>query len=523
MPLFKFSVMVNHSDDNKRIAKNTIYLYLRLIVSILIGLYTSRAFLDALGVEDYGVYNVVGGFVMMLSVFTASITSAAQRFITYAIGKKDVDNLKKTFSTFASLYIIIAIVIFLIGESLCYVVMEHLIQIPEHRLSAGYWVYHLSLLAFSINLMAIPYTASVIAHERMNFFAFVSIGESVFKLVIVFLLYTTPFDRLIVYAALVCGIGITIRLIYGFYCRRHFSETRFKFGIDKGIFKEVFSYSVWVIIGSSSAIFKEQGVNVVINMFCGVLMNAARGVSVQVSNIINNFSASIGQAISPQITKSYAAGELERSIRLTFLLAKVQGVLLLLLSLPIIIETHFLLSIWLVDVPDYAVIFTQWGLILCIARTLDASVVPLNLATGKVKWVQITAGGVMLLNLPLSYVALKMGFEPVSTMVIGVVLEFIVLYIVTLFLRKNAQFPVFAFFKNSIVPVVFAGLFAAIIPLLIHQEMEYGLIRFVVVGFVCVFTVAGMSFLIVFNKSEKKYVVNLVTNKIRNIRNGNHR
>ena len=211
--------MVNHSDDNKRIAKNTIYLYLRLIVSILIGLYTSRAFLDALGVEDYGVYNVVGGFVMMLSVFTASITSAAQRFITYAIGKKDVDNLKNTFSTFASLYIIVAIVIFLIGESLCYVVLEHLIEIPEHRLSAAYWVYHLSLLAFSINLMAIPYTASVIAHERMNFYAFVSIGESVFKLVIVFFLYTTSFDRLIVYAALLCGVGITVRLIYGAYCR----------------------------------------------------------------------------------------------------------------------------------------------------------------------------------------------------------------------------------------------------------------------------------------------------------------
>ena len=513
----------NHNLDNKRIAKNTIYLYLRLLVSMLIGLYTSRAILDALGVEDYGVYNVVGGFVSMLSVFTASITSAAQRFITYAIGKNDEDNLRKTFSTFATLYILVALFIFLLGESLCGVVMEHLIKIPEGRLQAGYWVYHFSLLAFSINLMAIPYTASVIAHEKMNFYAFVSIGESLFKLVIVFLLYTTSFDRLIVYAALLCGVGITIRLIYGFYCRRQFFEARFKFGIDKGIFKEVFSYSVWVIIGSSSAIFKEQGVNVVINIFCGVLMNAARGVSVQVSNIINNFSASIGQAITPQITKSYAAGELERSIRLTFILAKVQGVLLLLLSLPIIIETDFILNIWLVDVPDYAVTFTQWGLILCIARTLDGSVVPLNLATGKVKWVQITAGGVMLLNLPLSYLALKLGFEPVSTMIIGVVIEFIVLYIVTLFLRKNAQFPVINFFKSSIFTVIVAGLLAAIIPLFIHQRMEYGLVRFLVVGVVSVITVAGVSFLIVFNKQEKKYVVNMIINKVKNIRNEHNR
>ncbi len=514
--------MENHSDDNKRIVKNTIYLYIRLIISILIGLYTSRAFLDALGVEDYGIYNVVGGFVTMLSVFTASITSAAQRFITYALGKKDEDNLKKTFSTFASLYIIVAVFIFLLGESLSGVVMEHLLKIPEESVAAGYWVYHLSLLAFSINLMAIPYTATVIAYERMNFYALVSIGESVFKLVIVFLLYTTSYDRLIVYAALLCAVSVTIRFIYSFYCRRHFAESKFKFGIDKGVFKEVFSYSVWVIIGSSSAIFKEQGVNVVINMFCGVLMNAARGVSVQVSNIINNFSASLGTAISPQITKSYAAGVLDRAIRLTFLLAKVQGVLLLLLSLPIIIETEFLLDLWLVDVPDYAVIFTRWGLILCIARTLDGSVVPLNLATGKVKWVQITAGGVMLLNLPLSYVALMMGFEPVSTMVIGVIIEFIVLYIVTLFLRINANFPVWAFFKESIISVVLTGLLAASVPVLIHLKLDYGIVRFLVVGVVSVIMVALVSFLIVFNRTEKNYGIELVKSKIKSIRNGNH-
>ena len=514
--------MENHSDDNKRIVKNTIYLYIRLIISILIGLYTSRAFLDALGVEDYGIYNVVGGFVTMLSVFTASITSAAQRFITYALGKEDEDNLKKTFSTFASLYIIVAIFIFLLGESLSGVVMEHLLKIPEDRVSAGYWVYHLSLLAFSINLMAIPYTASVISHERINFYALISIGESVFKLVIVFLLYTTTYDRLIVYATLLCAVSVTIRFIYSVYCRRHFAEAKYKFGIDKGVFKDVFSYSVWVIIGSSSAVFKEQGVNVVINMFCGVLMNAARGVSVQVSNIVNNFTASLGTAISPQITKSYAAGELDRSIRLTFLLAKVQGVLLLLLSLPVIIETDYLLNLWLVDVPDYAVTFTRWGLILCIARTLDGAVVPLNLATGKVKWVQITAGCVMLLNLPLSYIALKMGFEPVSTMVIGVVIEFVVLYIVTLFLRKNANFPVWAFFKESIISVVLTGLLAASVPVLIHIKLDYGLVRFIVVGVVSVIMVALVSSLVVFKKSERKYSIGLIKSKIKSKRNGIH-
>ncbi len=515
--------MSNYAGDNKRIAKNTIYLYLRLIVSLVISLYTSRAFLDALGVEDYGVYNVVGGFVTMLAVFTASITSAAQRFITYAIGAKDEEHLKKTFSTFASLYILIAIFIFLLGESLCGVVMEHLIKIPESRLQAGYWVYHLSLLAFSISLMAIPYTAAVIAYERMNFYALVSIGESFLKLVIVFLLYTTHHDRLIVYAALLCGLGVTSRFIYGLYCKRHFTETHFKFKIDKGVFKEVFSYSVWVIIGSSSAVFKEQGVNMVINVFYGVLMNAARGVSVQVTNVINNFASSIGTSITPQITKSYASGDRERAIRLTFLLAKAQGVLLLLMSIPIIIEADFLLDLWLKEVPEYAVVFTRWGLVLCIARVLDGAVVPLNLATGKVKWVQITAGGVMLLNLPLSYLALKMGFEPVSTMVIGVVIEFVVLYVVTLFLKRNAQFPVTSFFMNSIISVVVAGVLSSLIPILIHRHMETGLLRFIIVGLTSVSLVGLVSFFVVLNKSEKRYSIELVTNKLRNLKNGYHR
>lgn len=514
--------MPAHTDDNKRIAKNTAYLYLRLIVSMLIGLYTSRAILDALGVEDYGVYNVIGGFVSMLSVFTASITSAAQRFITFAIGKNDKDNLKKTFSTFASLYIVLALFIFVLGESLSSVVMEHLLKIPEGRIQAGYWVYHLTILAFSIGMTIIPYTATVIAYERMDFYAIISIGDSFLKLVIVWLLYATKSDRLIVYAALLCGVGIINRCIYSLYCRKNFDETRFRFGINKGVFKEVFSYSVWVIIGSSSAVFKEQGVNLVINYFCGVLMNAARGVSVQVSGVVNNFSASIGTAITPQITKSYAAGERDRAIRLTFLLAKVQGTLLLFLSLPLIIEANYVLSVWLKDVPDYAVIFTQWGLVLCLARTLDGSVVPLNLATGKVKWVQITAGGIMLLNLPLCFIALKMGYEPVNTMIIGVIIEFVVLYIVTLFLKKNAGFPVLSFFKNAIIVVVITGIVSSIVPVYIHRNMEEGFLRFIIVGLVCVMMLLLCSYIIVFNKQEKKYVRDMVVSKIKLKNNESH-
>ena len=278
--------MADNTSDNRRMAKNTVYLYLRMLITLAISLYTSRAFLDALGVEDYGIYDVVGGFVTIFSVLVGSLRSAAQRFITFSLGAGDITEQKKTFATFESLFLIMAVILFLVIEIVGLTSLDSVLNIPQERLDVAYFVFHCSTITFVINLIAVPYNSAVLAHERMNFFALVSIGESFARLGLAFLLYWTDFDHLIVYSVVLCLISICIRLLYSIYCKKHFDETRVKLSIDKDIFKKVFSYSVWVTIGTSSAVFKEQGVNLVINSFFGVAMNAARGISNHISGVV---------------------------------------------------------------------------------------------------------------------------------------------------------------------------------------------------------------------------------------------
>lgn len=510
--------MTKYSENGKRIAKNTFYLYIRMIVSLVISLYTSRVFLEALGVEDYGIYNIVGGFVALLAILTNTIRSAAQRFITYALGEGDFEKLKNTFSTFKTLYLLIGVAIFSIGEIFGFLFLEKLLVLPINRLDAAYFVFHCSLLIFVIHLVTIPFHASVIAHEKMNFFAIVSIVESLLKLLIAYLLFVSPFDTLKTYGFLLCVVCFFVLFVNYLYCRLKFLETGGSLRIHYSIFKEVLSYSTWVIIGSSSSIVKEQGVNIVINNFWGVAINAAKGVSMQVEHAVNMFSSNIGTAISPQITKSYASGDTERAIRLTFMMAKVQGVLLLFLCIPLITEADFVLSLWLKDVPDHAVLFTKWVLVLCIARTLDASVVPLHLAIGKQKYIQLVCGGTMLLNLPLSYFVLFMGADPVSTVIVGIVIEFIVLFFVTLFLKRYVDFPIWSFFLHSVFSVAVVGFVTLLLLDLIISVLSQGVVRFLIVGLLSSLMVSVTAYYLTLNTNEREIIKGFVIKKIKNIR-----
>ena len=470
--------------------------------------------MEALGVEDYGIYNIVGGFVSLLGIFTNTIRSAAQRFITYALGQRDLERLRQTFSTFVTLYLYVAIIIFVLGEIFGFFFLDKILVIPEERIQAANFVFHCSLIAFVINLVAIPYNACVIAHEKMNFFAIISISESLFKLLIAYLLFVSTFDTLKTYAMLLCILSVLIAVIYWLFCYFSFLETRGPLRIIKSIFKEVFSYSIWVVIGSSSAVVKEQGVNIVINNFWGVAMNAAKGISVQVDHVVNMFASNIGTAISPQITKSYASGDTNRAIKLTFLMAKLQGILLLYLCLPLIIEADFILSLWLKEVPEHAVLFTQWILILCIARTLDSSVVPLHLAIGKQKYIQLVCGGTMLLNLPISYILLWIGADPVSTIIAGIIIEFLVLFLVTLLLKRYVSFPVKDFFLHSILSVILVGLFDILFLYFITYYIQASFLRFMTICLISTLLISIAAYTFALNKKEKEFVVTVIRNKV---------
>lgn len=503
--------------SNRRIVKNTTFLYIRMIISLCISLYTSRAILEALGVEDYGIYNVVAGFVSMLSLFTGTITSACQRFITFEIGAGNTNKLQDTFSTFVNLLIVLGIVILIVGELIGYAALNKYLVIPPERFDAALFVFHCSLLTFVINLISLPYTATILAYEHINFFAILSIGESVFRLIaVLLLLYVLSCDNLKCFAFMLVVIAVILRGVNGIYCSKMFKSITHQWLINKEILKRVFTYSFWVTIGASSAILKEQGVNVIINIFFGVLLNAARGVSMQVYGVVSQFANNIGTAVTPQITKSYASGDVNRSIKLTFLLAKSQGLLLFIVSLPLILETEYILGIWLKEVPASACLFTRWALILCLARTLENTHGPLFLATGNVRNLQIVGGGVMLLNVPLCYAAFKLGFEPISSMIIGVILEILVMFVAFVFLKKMVGFPLVEFYTKVILPFFSVIFLSSIIPGYVRfYLMEESFIRLLIVGILSVMCSLILSWYIVLNNNEKSMLLTMVKSKLK--------
>lgn len=508
--------MAETSGNNKKIAKNTVILYIRMILSLCISLYTSRAVLDALGVEDYGIYNIVGGFVSILSIITSSLVMGAQRFITFELGRNDFNRLHKTFSTFVSLFLFLSAALFIVAAIFGKPLIENFLVIPEQRLQSALFVFYCSLAAFCINLISIPYNACVLAHEKMDFYAVVSIGESIMRLAVVLSLVYSPFDKLNTYAALLVLVGTISRIIYGIYCSRNFKETRDSLHLDKSILKEILSFSLWMALGGIVVVAKEQGVNVVINLFCGVTINAARGISMQVSGMLNQFASSLASAINPQITKSYAEGNFDRSVYLTFLLTKAQGILLLLLVVPLYFEMDFILGLWLKEVPYYTSIFAKWVLITTYLTTIRNTYGTLYLAIGDVKTLQWTTSLLYILILPLSYLALKIGMEPVSTMQITAIVEIITFVASYAYMSYKFSFPFLKYLKTVILPLIaICGVCSGVIYLLKSNIQCNAIIEFFIIGFVSVVITVASSYLFLLTDKEKQGVATIVNRKLK--------
>ena len=480
-----------------------------MIINMVIAIYTSRVVLDVLGVDDYGIYNVVGGFVAMLAIITSSLTSAATRFITVGIGEGNSEKLGRIYSMLILIFGVISFLILLFGEIFGIFFLDEYLIIPENRLNSAHIVFHCSVLAFITNLLSIPNTAIITAHEKMDFLAFISICQSFLKLLIVLLLYYYPYDRLIVYAILLLVVEILVRILYGVYCTLHFRESRFKFVWDVLLLKRIFGYSIWASVGSSSSIIKSQGVNVLINMFFGVAMNAARGISMQIFSLINQFSRSVGMAISPQIMKSFARGERSRAFNLTLLQGKAQGIMILFIALPILLETDYILELWLKEVPVYASIFTKWVVILVFAQTLQNTHTPVFLANGNIMLLEIIAGGLMMLNLPISYCFLKLGYPPYVTVQIGIVIEIICTIIIFSYLKHLISFPMEKFFKDVYIPLIIVSWCVYIILFYIRKYMEPCFLRLLLVITISVFSTLLFSYLIVFSRHERNIVLHL--------------
>ena len=475
-----------HAENTKRIAKNTLMLYVRTLFTMLVSLYTSRMILNTLGVSDFGIINVVGGVVGMFSVISGSLASSISRFITFELGHGDFNKLKQIFSTSVNIQIGISLIIVILAECIGVWFINHKLNIPEGRLIAANWVFQCSLLSFVIGLISVPYNACIIAHERMSAFAYISILETILKLVIVYMLFISPYDKLISYSILFVIVAIIIRLIYGWYCHNHFAECHYKFVYDKSLIKEMSGFAGWSFFGNGAYMLNTQGVDMLINIFFGVTLNAAKGVASQVQNAVMQFVGNFTVALNPQITKSYASGDREYMNKLVCRGARFSYFLLLIFTVPIVCEADYILHLWLKTVPEYAPIFLRLMLFGTLMTLLGGTMYTAILATGKIRKYQLAVTIVGCFVFPLTWLAFRIGLPPETTYYIYIVI-YLLLVFVRLYMAKGLlNFPVQLYLFDVVFRVVIVSVVAFILPLIVIRYLEPSFLR------LCVSCIIGL-------------------------------
>lgn len=492
-------------------------LYFRMMLIMGVTLYTSRVVLEVLGVEDFGIYNVVGGVVVMFGFLNSAMSSATQRFLSFELGREDYNQLKKVFSLSVTIHVLIACVIFILAETIGLWFLNVKLTIPPERMEAANWVYQFSIFAFMVNVLAVPYNAVIISHERMKVYAYVSILEVILKLVIVFALQWFGFDKLKLYAVLTFVISFIIRIVYQIYCKRKFKECRWKFVWDKALFKTMFGFASWNIIGNFAFVFRNQGSNILLNIFFGPAVNAARGIAYQLDAAVEMFIANFQTAMNPQIIKSYAAKDFDYSMKLIYQGSKYTFYLMLFLSLPILMQTDYVLSLWLKKTPDYTVIFVQIILINGLVDSLSNSLKTIVKASGKVSFYMVVQGGVYLLALPVIYLFLKWDYSPVSSIVVlaGFTLigTFVRLWLVR---RVVPEFSVRQFLREVIVNAILVGGLAALVSFALHRfphQITFLWAFLFVLGDLII--IASVVWNIGMGKKEKSLVINYLKNRFR--------
>ncbi|MBO1366912.1 hypothetical protein [Vibrio cholerae] len=471
---------MSNTSNNHRIFKNTLFLYFRMLLTLGGTLYSSRVVLNNLGVEDFGIYNVVGGVVTMMAFLSGAMSSATQRFLSFELGKKDTVQLQNVFKMSINIHWLIIFIVVLIAETLGLWFVNTQLVIPSERLVAANWVYQCALFSFCCTVLSVPYNASIIAHEKMSAFAYISIVDVVLKLLVVFLLAAHSGDKLQYYSLLMAIVSVLILVCYYAYARWQFAVTRFSFYWNSDLFKDLFSYTSWNLFGNLAVVMSNQGVNILLNLFFGAHVNAARAIAIQVNGAIVGFVNSLQMSISPQIIKSYAINDMSYMHVLVFAGAKYSFYFLMFLSFPVFIESRTILEIWLGSAPEHADIFIKLVLIeacfICLSGTLMTSA----LATGKIKAYQVIVGGIQLLNIPSSFVLLKIcsNQDPFVVYYVSIAVSIFALIARLVFLKQLINLSLVDFFIKVIIPsiktiftcILLMFVFSALMPLLNLDE-----------------------------------------------------
>lgn len=501
----------SNKENSKRIAKNTLLLYIRLIFTMAVGLFTSRVILATLGVEDYGVYNVVAGFVMMFSFFTSSLGAAISRFLTYELGKGESVKLQRIFSTSVNVQLLLSVTVLILAEAIGVWFVNNKLNIPADRLYAANWAFQCAILSFIFNLISVPYNAAIIAHEKMNAFAYISILEVTLKLLIVYVLYISPIDKLITYSILFATVGLIIRLVYGEYCRKHFAECHYQAIIDKPMLKEITGFAGWNLLGSGAYLFNTQGVNIVMNLFFGVTVNAARGIATQVEGVVRQFVTNFTTALNPQITKSYAAGNMEYMYTLVCRGAKYSYFLMLVFVVPFTFEADIILKLWLDNVPEYTSIFLRLTMIGTLCDILGNSTANACWATGKVKKYYLWVGTIGSLVFFISYALFALGFPAYTSYVVFIVIYIILIFVKLYIIKGLIDFPVAMFYKETLLRILPVTICTFMLASLAYSNLEESIGRMLLTVLLSTIALGISTFLLGLEQSEKQIIINKIS------------
>ena len=506
--------MPTAAENNKRIAKNTLILYGRMLIMALVGLYTSRVVLNALGVVNYGIYNAVGGFVAMFFLLSGVLTNSINRFLTFELGRGDMDKLKRVFCTALNVMGLLSCLIFVLGATVGVWFLNTQMNIPADRMVAANVVLACSIFTFILGLICMPYNAAIIAHEKMSVFARLTILDVLIKLLVAYLLTVSPIDVLIFYALLLLSISILMRFIYAIYSKRHFEECTYHFIVDKPLLKEMTSFAGWNFLAAGAGLINIHGVNVMMNLFFGVAINAARGVANQVNAHVAMFVGNFMTAMNPQITKSYAQGDYTYMHSLICRGAKFSFFLVYFFMLPLCLETHQVLHLWLGIIPEHAVPFVQLTLAATALNVLSGPLITGLHATGNIKRYMIIVGAVEITNFPITYIVFKLGGTPQSAYYVYLVIYFILMLLRLFLIKDLIHMKASMFVRKVYVPVLVVSVLSCIFPVLIFLPQEENLIRFISVFLVSFASTAVCVYFVGLEVNERSMIVKLINNKL---------
>lgn len=490
---------------NKRnIVKNSCFLYIRMLLVMLCNFFVVRVVLSALGSEDYGINNVVGGIVTMLAFLSSTMNAASQRFFSFELGKRNLEGLRKIFSCSVWIYVVLSFFVIVIAETLGLWFLQNKMTVPVVRSDAALWVYQCSIVSFIFSLLATPYNATIIAREKMNIYAYVGVIEVVLRLFVAWALHFISCDLLKAYAVLLCLAMTLPSLFYIVWGICKFPECRIMLFWDKKIFFEIASFSSWNLIGALSSVFRSQGINILLNIFFNPVVNAARAIAYQVSSALNQFVLNFFKAVQPQIVKSYAAGEKDALLTLVYASTKFNFFLVLLIALPLLLETSKFLSIWLSDFPEYTIMFTRLVIVIAV---FESTIYPLQtslMATGNIKYYQIVTGSLLLLTLPVSYLLLKMNFPPETTLYVALVISALSQFTRIYFMKKMIGLAVREYVFKAVLPIICVSICSCFAPILIKLCFCDGFAVFCLVCVVSPISVMLCSFFFGMTRSEKE-------------------